>query len=208
MWQYCESCVHRNPLNRDESLFLALFYDVNQVFLRYVRHSRTAPLFFCSCMPAFSLCRSDLDQNSCTYNRCTFEFQNFWITSNRTRLYFFKFTVNIPASLEINSQRIANAFHMHWFVLGTTHHQWWRDLMMMYLGVSRHKLRRKLIEFCMGKGALFQFSFRKILIMDKIGLEAIMIIELKVVIKGYPTFFKKLVARWPSGLYCTSNLGS
>ena len=84
---------------------------------------------------------------------------------------------------------------MHWFVLGTTHHQWWRDLMMMYLGVSRHKLCRKLIVFCMGKGALFQFSFKKILIMDKIGLEAIMIIELKVVIKGYPTFFKKLVAR-------------
>ena len=76
--QYFETFVHRNPLIRDEILFLAIFRADDQVyFLRY-KHANSATIFLFWHAGLFT--RSDLDRNSCDYNLRTFEFKHFGIT--------------------------------------------------------------------------------------------------------------------------------
>ena len=92
MRQYFETFVRRNPLIRDEILFLALFRGANQVYLLRYKHANSATIFLLWHAGLFT--RRDLDRNSCAYNLRTFEFKHFGITWIITRLYSFKFLIN------------------------------------------------------------------------------------------------------------------
>ena len=103
--QYFETFVHRNPLIRDEILFIALFRDADQVYFLRNKHANSATIFLIWHAGLFT--RSDLDRNSCAYNLRTFEVTHFGITWIITRLYSFNFFINYQPHWEINSQMIA-----------------------------------------------------------------------------------------------------
>ena len=92
--QYFETFVLRNPLIRDEILFLALFRGADQVY--FLRYKHTNHFSALACRP---LHQKRLGQEFMRYNLRTFEFKHFWI--------LFQIFDKLPAPLEINSQMTA-----------------------------------------------------------------------------------------------------